>query len=176
MSRVIRVASQNCKCPVELLGHHQPRQRVGQRHRPQRQQQLRLLAAPPQTSRSPDPMAKTMCWLPSSRRDPQPPAQSPLRSSACPGCPAAPPPPASAPAAAPATPASASSVRNPSVPQRANCRAALQVGLNQRVEFVLRSRPGSNMSQRNLHGKQHISTHEPRAPGTRQTVLKTGNN
>ncbi len=41
MPAVIRMSRENCKCPVELLGHHQSRQRVGHRHRPQRKQQSR---------------------------------------------------------------------------------------------------------------------------------------
>ena len=69
MSRVIRVARQNCKCPVELLGHHQPRQGVGQSHRPEREQQLARVRAASDHPLA-GPMAKTMCCAPSSRRAP----------------------------------------------------------------------------------------------------------
>jgi len=34
---VVRVARENCTCAIDLLRHHQARQRVRQRHRPQRE-------------------------------------------------------------------------------------------------------------------------------------------
>jgi hypothetical protein len=84
---VIRMPRQNRKCPVNLLGHHQPRQRVSQRHRPQRQQQLRPLARrlAPSARR---PTANTICWRTLRRAGAQP-CRKPLRtSSAAPGYPA----------------------------------------------------------------------------------------
>jgi len=38
MSYVVRMARENCTCPVELLGHHQASQLVSQSHSPQREQ------------------------------------------------------------------------------------------------------------------------------------------
>jgi len=44
MPRVIGMSSENCNCPVELFGRHQPRHRVRHRHWPKRQQQTGALA------------------------------------------------------------------------------------------------------------------------------------
>ena len=42
MTCVIRVARENCKCPVELLGHNQSRKGMSHGKRPQRKQKLGL--------------------------------------------------------------------------------------------------------------------------------------
>ena len=39
VAAVVRVPSQNCKCPIDLFGQYQPGERVGQRERSQREQQ-----------------------------------------------------------------------------------------------------------------------------------------
>jgi hypothetical protein len=160
MPRVVRMASQNCKCPVELLGHHQPCVRMGQRHWTQRQQQLRSCARHirPATGRAYGknnvlgafiaPHAKPPRKLLRTHRPPAPVQQrrhcrrSPLL---------------------PIQPLNhrlfgAESLRMATRKRR----TPLKVGLNHRVKLVLRSRSGCNMSQRYLHGEEHISTGMPR--------------
>ncbi len=40
VSPVIWVARQDCKCPVDLLGYHQPGKRMGQGHGPKRKRKV----------------------------------------------------------------------------------------------------------------------------------------
>ena len=156
MPPVIRMASQNCKCPVELLRHYQPGQCMRQSHRPKRQQQLRSLArclcppACPTNSKN-----NMLAPLVSPRTKP---SGKSLRTHL-----------------PPTAIQQHYQRRRPSllafqpVKQRllgletlrtalGKSRAAFKIALNQRVQFVLRSRPGSNVCQRNLHAEENSST------------------
>jgi hypothetical protein len=54
-------------------------------------------------------------------------------------------------------------------------RAPFEIGLNQRVERVLRTGPGPDMRECDLHGKEHNSTATARAAGTALEIPKNRN-
>ena len=150
MSCVIRVASQNCKRPVELLGHHQPGQRMRQGHRTQREQQLSPLPRRlrPPTRRTHGKNNVLAPLVPASAEPPRKFLRRHLLSSSvqqyrqrrrppmlllhpfkkgffCP---------------------------EPFGLATRKGRTAPEIHCDQRIHFVLSPRPGSNMGQRNLHG------------------------
>src|SRR5665213_1570833 len=163
------MAGQNCNCAVDLFCHHQPRQRVGHRHRPEREQELRLFTgcvrpAAGRTHRENDVLAPLVaaCAQPPGEclRGHLPPAtvqqhRNGWRSTLLPPQPFK------------HGLLSAECLR----PAARKRRATFEIGFNQRVERVLRTGPGPDMRQRNLHGEEDNSTATARAAGSKQETL-----
>jgi len=167
MSCVIRMASQNCKCPVELLGHHQPGQRMGQRHRTQRQQSAR--AGRPRASRIGPSAGRTNrennMLMPFVAASAQPPGKI-LRGHL---------PPAAVQQhcqrrRSPLLPLQPLKHRflgpEPFRPAAGKRRASLQISLDRRVKHVSGSWAYANMCERNLHHEEHTATSGIRAGST----------